>query len=149
MTTVHFVLPHLHWNCFSKWMPVGQTEPLKWLTVLLMYIWEYEDLIWRLTSKPLTFKHILSLQNIIIVYCPQAWFRSVIMTMMLCAFYVWVCCHCNSLYLVSVSLRLTTSNTHTHAQSLIVVVYLLSRQVFSNSDEAPINKKLPKELLLR
>jgi len=33
--------------------------------------------------------------------------------------------------------------THTHP------FYLVSWQVFSNSDEAPINKKLPKELLLR
>lgn len=28
-------------------------------------------------------------------------------------------------------------------------LYHVSVQVFSNSDEAPINKKLPKELLLR
>uniref|UniRef100_A0A3Q2VWX5 F-box/LRR-repeat protein 2 n=1 Tax=Haplochromis burtoni TaxID=8153 RepID=A0A3Q2VWX5_HAPBU len=47
------------------------------------------------------------------------------------------------------SYHCTSTHTHTQRHSLIVTVCLISRQVFSNSDEAPINKKLPKELLLR
>lgn len=69
----------------------------------------------------------------------------VMMMMMLMLMYG----HFSSLCLVSVLLLLATLNTHIQKQSFTAIVYLVSQQVFSNSEEAPINKKLPKELLLR